>query len=396
MDQKQTAEVLRAASSMAEACFIDVAVFDYQSRAFLPQLPCRFCGVCPHAKAQLCDYETAHTYGSYEAQRWQGQYVYYCPIGLTFLSTAVYEGKHTVYALVSGPIVMGLREDLLLTDEKDAAAFLDLPERSPKAVNALLQVQGRLSSSLSNADSNHEASSGAQPALHNALYFSAGQIGAPYPVEIEQRLQKMMIQGDKTGARDLINQLLGVLFFHTTGDLKHIKERATELIVLFSRASIEGGADAHRIFGQSRDFRQEMDGLETLDELSVYLTSVFYRFVGYVFDFRRFEHSDIIFKAVNYMRENLSERVTLEDLALKVNLSRSYLSTIFKQELGSTFTDYINVMRIEKSKEYLLNTSLSLVEIADLVGYSDQSYFTKKFAKLAGMSPGQYRKKRGG
>ncbi len=400
MQDQQTDNILRAAQSMAVTCGIGMSVFDYSARDFWTDAPCQFCETCTQSIAGHCDYQTAHTYGSYEAERWQGQYVYSCPSSLTFLVTTVYEERRAAYALVAGPVVMGQVEDLMPDSESDTGVLRKLPQRSPGAVNHILHVQHALAMFLSGYREVDMPWFGAQPALHNALYDVTDQIrqgqGTPYPVEIERRLQTMMVQGDKTGARELINQLLGALYFNVTGDLTHIKERAKELIVLFSRASIEGGADAQRIFGQNESFMQEIDRLRTLDELSVYLTNVFYRFVGYVFDFRKFEHTDIMHKAVSYMRENLSQRVTLEGLAAQVSLSRSYLSTIFKSELGRTFTDYINTMRIEKSKEYLLNTSLSLVEISDLVGYSDQSYFTKKFVKQTGMSPGQYRKKRGG
>ena len=243
----------------------------------------------------------------------------------------------------------------------------------------------------------------AQAQMHNQLYdinrdltlhYRSGQ-GTRYPIEIEQRLQRMIVQGDKSGASALINQLLGTLYFNTAGDFPLIRERAKELIVLFSRASVEGGADVQRIFGQNKDLQNDIDTLSNLDELSAFLTAIFYRFVGYVFDFTRFEHTDILHKAVNYLRENLSEKLTLESLALHVGLSRSYLSAIIKAELGLPFTDYVNKMRIERSCELLLDPTLSLATIAGLVGYSDQSYFTKKFTALCGISPGQYRKKRG-
>ena len=139
----------------------------------------------------------------------------------------------------------------------------------------------------------------------------------------------------------------------------------------------------------------EVDSCQSIDELSVLLTSIFHRFVGYVFDFSQFEHADILYKATAYLRENLAERVSLENLAAYVGLSRGYLSALFKSELGVTFTDYINSIRIDKSKDLLLDASLPLAVIAGLVGYSDQSYFTKKFTQLTGMTPGQYRKKRG-
>lgn len=392
--------VLHSARDLANSLCVSFSVFEFSSRAFVPEASSSFCKNCSLAASGGCDSRTAHTYGCFEAERWNGLYIYYCPMSLAFLATVVFEALRATYALVAGPLVMGSPEDLPALDTAMAKAVQALPERGPEAVNAMARVQWMTAMYLSGRGlKNADTSAKAQTSLHNTLYEVTDQMrsgpGARYPFEVEQRLQKMIIQGDKAGARELINQLLGALYFTSTGDLGEIKQRAKELIVLFSRASIEGGADVQRIFGQNPNLQADIDRTQTLDELSQLLTGVFYRFVGYVFDFSKFQHVDIMHKAVSYLKENLAQRVTLEELAQHVGLSKSYLSTIFKTELGQTFTDYVNWMRIEKSKELLLNPRLSLAAIADLIGYNDQSYFTKKFSQLAGMSPGQYRKKRG-
>ena len=398
MDERVYDAMFTAIADLENSLGMSISLYDYDGRNFNQQLPCAFCKDCELHKSGRCDFATAHTYGCFEAVRWNGLYVYHCPLSLTFIATAVYDEKRAAYALVGGPLIMGAAEDLPSNDMRERLSAL--PNKSAKQIGSLSQLQWMCAMYLSNRGAQvSTAATEAQTLLHNQLYDISDQLrsgqGTRYPIEIEQRLQKMITQGDKRGAQTLINQLLGALYFSTVGDFHVIKERAKELIVLFSRASVEGGADVQRIFGQNRDLQNEIDGLEDLDALSRFLTDIFYRFVGYVFDFTRFEHSDILHKAVNYLRENLSEKLSLEDLAQHVGLSRSYLSAIINQELGMTFSDYVSKMRIDRSRELLLDSSLSLVDIAGLVGYSDQSYFTKKFSQLVGMSPGQYRKKRG-
>lgn len=401
MQEELSQAVLGYRKSLADACGVETAVFDFATRRFLPDASCTFCENCHWSQSGRCDDATAHTYGSFEAERWNGLYVYYCPLSLTFISAVVFDAQRAAYALVAGPVLMGQMEDLQTENILDMRmAISALPRRTPQQVGGFSRVLWANAMFLSERGmAEASGSRQTQASLHNTLYEVSSRmrdgLGTRYPLEIEQRLQKMIVQGDKQGAQQLINQLLGTLYFSTTGDFALIKERAKELVVLFSRASAEGGADVQQIFGQNRDLQEEIDRFHTLDELSAFLTSIFYRFVGYVFDFGRFEHADILHKAVNYLRENLSTKVQLEDVAAHVGLSRSYLSTLFKTELGETFTDYLNTMRIEKSKELLLNPELTLADIAGLAGYSDQSYFTKKFAQLVGMSPGRYRKKRG-
>ena len=390
--------IVEAARDLEASCGVSMSIFDYDVRGFSSGMPRTFCPNCEMRGSGLCDYVMAHTYGCFEAERWNGLYVYYCPMSLAFVATVIYDVQRVAYAMVSGPLVLGQLEDLPANGM--SARIASLPACTPKQIGHLSHTQWMCAMYLSDRGASivREASD-AQAQMHNQLYdlthqYRSGQ-GQRYPIEIEQRLQKMITQGDKSGAQALINQLLGTLYFSTAGDFPLIRERAKELIVLFSRASVEGGADVQRIFGQNRDLQDEIDKLKNLDEMSRFLTAIFYRFVGYVFDFTHFEHSDILHKAVNYLRENLSEKLTLENLAQHVGLSRSYLSAIIKAELGMSFTDYVNKMRIDRSCELLLDSTISLVEIAGLVGYSDQSYFTKKFAQLAGVSPGQYRKKRG-
>ena len=95
------------------------------------------------------------------------------------------------------------------------------------------------------------------------------------------------------------------------------------------------------------------------------------------------------------MSNNFIEKITLEDVAAEIFLSSAYFSKIFKEQTGFNFSQYLNKLRIEKSKSLLRNSRLPLVDIAGMVGYEDQSYFTKVFKKITGNSPGKYRDTRG-
>jgi len=98
-----------------------------------------------------------------------------------------------------------------------------------------------------------------------------------------------------------------------------------------------------------------------------------------------------VHKVMDYIRKNAHARLTLEDIAGQVYLSKSYLSSIFKQELGMSISSFINQVRIERCKRLLRETDLPLVQIAAEYGFEDQSYFSKVFKRFTGMSPKQYR-----
>ena len=75
-----------------------------------------------------------------------------------------------------------------------------------------------------------------------------------------------------------------------------------------------------------------------------------------------------------------------------MSVSEEYMSTQFKKETGSSFTETIRRVRIEKIKELLLESNLKLTQIADMVGYADPKYMSKVFREEVGMLPAEYRK----
>ena len=98
---------------------------------------------------------------------------------------------------------------------------------------------------------------------------------------------------------------------------------------------------------------------------------------------------------MEYVRANYDKKLSLDEIARNAFLSKAYLSSIFKEEIGESLTNYINRVRIEKSKVLLLDKEVSLIDIANLCGFEDQSYFTRVFKKMVGISPKKYRDSRG-
>ena len=82
-------------------------------------------------------------------------------------------------------------------------------------------------------------------------------------------------------------------------------------------------------------------------------------------------------------------------VAEELHTNHSYLSTLFKKEMGVGFSDYLNEVRLKRSQDLLSSTGLSMVEIALRSGFESQSYFTKNFKKKYGMTPSQYRRENG-
>ncbi|WP_026895273.1 AraC family transcriptional regulator [Clostridiisalibacter paucivorans] len=99
----------------------------------------------------------------------------------------------------------------------------------------------------------------------------------------------------------------------------------------------------------------------------------------------------IINKALIYINNNLDGDLTLQKVADGIHVSKNYLSFLFSDHVGYSFSEYINIVKIDRAKELLKNTSLSLLDIALECGFNSQSYFCYVFKKLEKMSPKQYK-----
>ena len=82
-------------------------------------------------------------------------------------------------------------------------------------------------------------------------------------------------------------------------------------------------------------------------------------------------------------------------MAKHVNLSRTYASAVFKEELGITMSEFIKQERMMEAKRMLRDTNLSAADIAGRLGFCSQSYFTKRFTETKGVTPLEYRKQYG-
>lgn len=96
--------------------------------------------------------------------------------------------------------------------------------------------------------------------------------------------------------------------------------------------------------------------------------------------------------AKEYVLQHYQEPITLEKVCEEVGFSVSYFSSLFKKETGENFVHFLMRTRIERAKELLAQTNMSVAEVCSQVGYSDLKYFTQTFKKETNLSPGQYRK----
>jgi len=218
-------------------------------------------------------------------------------------------------------------------------------------------------------------------------------VSSLYPLETERELLRRVRLGDKEGAKEVLNEILGKILFKNAGQTELIRARILELAVVLSRAAVEGKAELEMILGLNFEYIQELGKIKSIEELCIWVVKVLDRFTESVYENRNIKNVDIIRKTREFIRTNYKKKIKLVDISKAVSLSPYYLSHIFKKETESTLLEYLIKVRIEEAKRLLENTLWNTTQISFEVGYSDQSYFCKVFKKSEGISPSDYRKR---
>ena len=100
----------------------------------------------------------------------------------------------------------------------------------------------------------------------------------------------------------------------------------------------------------------------------------------------------IIYSIIDFLEKYYKEPIGLTDIASAVGMNSSYISHLFRQEMGIGFSSYLLNLRIKNAKKLLKETNLKLYQISEVSGFNDYHYFSKVFKKINGISPAEYRK----
>ncbi|MDA8426196.1 MAG: helix-turn-helix domain-containing protein [Treponema sp.] len=389
-----------------------LAVFDsLGKRRADEESPAGLCPVCRVVgEADQNEELRVQLYSAFQAERFGGQYIQLCPHSLLIWTAPLVADGIMRAAFVGGPALVVDPTEVF----EELAAAGKIPAGKEEAVRSVLEtvpritavraaslaaLLARLARALATGGFDKPREREEQQAriseyIHD-LKEGGDHASPPYPIEKERELLHAISSGDKSESQRLLNEILGHVFFSSGQDPAVVRARVLELIVLLSRAALEGGADIEQIFGLNFTYLSQVQKMRSVEDIAHWLSKIMVRFTELVFDLRDVKHADTLQKALRYINAHYTEEITLDDVAGAVFLSPTYFSKLFNAEMKCRFTAYLNHVRIDKSKILLKNTDIPLVDIAGMVGYEDQSYFTKVFKKTVGVSPGRFRESGG-
>lgn len=133
--------------------------------------------------------------------------------------------------------------------------------------------------------------------------------------------------------------------------------------------------------------------IKTSKEVQTWFSNdIIHPIIGMLKEQRENENKSISQKVIDIIEKYYDRGLTLESCAEYINYNASYVSRVFCQETGMTFSDYLWNYRMEKAKEWLVNTDMKISDIAEKLEYNNAQNFIRSFRKIEDMTPGQYRK----
>jgi len=177
--------------------------------------------------------------------------------------------------------------------------------------------------------------------------------------------------------------------------LNPIRSEKNSLIALctvLARAAIKGGVYTEDAFDMSDAVIRNIETLNTLPELKKYEYEIVHIFTDLVNNTTESKYEYPISKIVDYIYENITSKITVNDLCTITHLSADYISRLFNQKVGMSITDYIQRKKVEASKSFLLYKDISITDIAAIFDFCNHGYYSKVFKKHTGYSPVEFRK----
>ena len=186
-------------------------------------------------------------------------------------------------------------------------------------------------------------------------------------------------------------QVLGVL---SPDRVRNVKYHTVILTALVSRFCIEAGLEISVAYNLSDIFIYMIDAANTIDEVYNVQNEMLRTYCRKMSDLSKNRVvSRHIVVAIDYIRSHIQENLTVESIADSLSLNSSYLSKLFKQEMGITLSRYIRDQKINVACNMLRHLDESSLTIANYLGFSSQSHFIQVFKKTTGMTPEEYRRK---
>ena len=392
---------------------LPLLLVDSKGSVVYPGNPCETCTVInlPHH----CDevFRKWRMLVAENSARWGDIYFSTTPLGLVTFAVQLFAGGEPLGALISGFVIFremrgDFESDLRggLANLRHTCTVIGPSTGKIRAISRgrmmnhaefLLRLVTRHNlSDLRLLDEKKERTLQQLNIAHYVEYLKKKKGNVPRSiVDAQDEIIYKAKLGDIKGAKEMLNEYLGYIFFDSGMNFDVLKIRVIELVVLLSRSAIELGASPRELLGINFSYLTELNRLDEFENLCHSLAKILENFIHTVSSLKLKKKKDETLRMLDYIDRHLAERITSRDVARSARLSVSRALHLFKEETGLALTAYIKKSRVDSAKHLLLDTDSPVTQVALESGFYDQSHFTRVFKSLEKMTPSRFRMKYG-
>lgn len=345
-----------------------------------------------------------------ESVKWDEPFFFRCHAGLVIWSVPIIYKEAALGSIICGQVLLWKPDSFFIHELRTSNPDIDLkdleqtisqltvisPDQAQAAANLLFVVVSHLLKKSLHDMEEEKAYKLLQQQIHSEITerkkeMEVSDISYDIYLKNERRFLQYIRLGDKSRSEKTLQNLIIQIYTKVGGDKNLIKSRVLELASLTSRAAVEGGADAEQVIHTLNAFEDKLQRIDRVEEYLYRIKEIVDSFLEGIFILADKKHLSLVKNARSYILVNYAKPLTISDAADHLFISPSHLSRLFRQELDCTFNDYLTRVRVEKAVEFMKKPELSVKQVAQAVGFQNQSYFAKIFRKYIGVTPLTYK-----
>lgn len=336
---------------------------------------------------------------------------------LNYISSKVYDGINYLGSIIVGPYLLEeptiLMVESIISDNKMAISLKNIVKQYYLSLPMISTYKANITAEfLSYMVSTFHLHCFDTPKIGKLTYdFQTEYSVSPSIIKqntenametLEKRyyMENAMLHAVETGNRGLFESILkentslmGNIPDRVPNDpLRSLKNTSITLNTLLRKAAEKGGLHPIYLDSISSKYAVQVEKCTSYQQISDLIITMQIEYCDSVRKFSLKNYSSQIRKAIEYIRINLNQNLSLDSISAALYLNPYELSRQFKKETGETITEYINKTRTNEALYILENEDISITEASYMVGYNDVNYFTKVFKKIKGITPSEYRR----
>lgn len=399
-------EILKIFKCFSNITGIDVALHNIEGEETLSYRKDKSRCICTLVKSnQLCKDNMKKA--AIKAAELGEPYIFKCGCVVKCSAPIIFNNK-LIGSVACGPVLLWEADELVIEELKKFISSMSLSihnldsvvsyfkQLEPDIMTSAAQILFITVNTLSQAESKYLSE-------RNRIYNQQRQIGDliiqrknygsinSYTQDMGNKLITYVQTGDTKNAKRMLNDILGEIVTHTSGNLELFKAKLYELTASLMRAAVDIGAPLEEMSDYINYYTKILADNTTFEDLCHMTSEIMEMFIRVVYEQRIFNRNNKhLADAVNYIKNNYMEDISLNLVADKIFISGYYLSHLFRKELNMTFNDYLTKIRMDESIKLLKTYKLKVQEVAYSVGFKDANYFSKAFKKYYSMTPKQF------